>query len=166
MATVLDTPSDAAEQDHPRVASKDRRPAIVLGMMVVAAFVLYTVLATGVDGPRVHPDEELYGLAAASLAEGNGLTVRGEEYGLGPLLPVVLAAMIRLAGGLDMAYEWFHAANALFFALTAVPLYLLARRLLSAWWAVLAAALSIAIPSSISVAVVMTDRALSPWSAT
>jgi len=38
-----------------------------------------------------------------------------------------------------------------------VPVYLLARRVVSAWWALLAAALSIAIPSSISVATVMTE---------
>ena len=69
----------------------------------------------------------------------------------------MLAAIIRLAGSVDAAYDWFKAANALFFALTAVPVYLLARRLVSAWWAVLAAALSVAIPSSISVATVMTE---------
>ena len=52
---------------------------------------------------------------------------------------------------------WFKAANALFFALTAVPVYLLARRLVSPWWAVCAAGLSVAIPSSISVSTVMTE---------
>ena len=158
MATALDMPSDAAELEHPRAAPRtDRRPLVVLGLVVVGAFALYTLLATGVDGPRVHPDEELYAMAAASLADGDGLTVRGEEYGLGPLFAVVLAAIIRLAGGLDAAYEWFHAVNALCFALTAVPVYLLARRVVSAWWAVLAGALSVAIPSSISVGVVMTE---------
>ena len=62
-----------------------------------------------------------------------------------------------MAGSVDAAYEWFKAANALFFALTAVPVYLLARRLVSAWWGVLAAGLAVAIPSSISVATVMTE---------
>ena len=47
--------------------------------------------------------------------------------------------------------------NALFWALTAIPVYLLARRLVSSWWAVLAAGLAVAIPSSISVATVMTE---------
>jgi Dolichyl-phosphate-mannose-protein mannosyltransferase len=154
-ASTLDTGS--AGRTRPRARGKDRRPAIVLGLVVVGALAFYTLLATGVDGPRVHPDEELYTMAAASLAEGDGLTIRGDDYGLGPLLAVVLAAIIRLAGSVDAAYEWFKAANALFFALTAVPVYLLARRLVSAWWAVLAAALSVAIPSSISVATVMTE---------
>ena len=130
---------------------------MVLCLVVAGSFALYALLATGVDGPRVHPDEELYVTAASSLVGGDGLTLRGEEYGFGPLLAIVLAAILRLAGNVDVAYDWFKAANALFFALTAVPVYLLARRLVSSWWAVLAAALSVAIPSSISVATVMTE---------
>ena len=69
----------------------------------------------------------------------------------------MLAAIIRLAGSVDAAYDWFKFANALCFALTAVPVYLLARRLVSAWWAVVAAGLSVAIPSAISVGTVMTE---------
>ncbi len=126
-------------------------------MVVVGAFVLYSLLATGVGGPRVHPDEEIYATAAASLADGMGLTIRGANYGFGPLLPFVLAVIIRAAGSVDAAYAWFKAANALYFALTAVPVYLLARRLVSAWWSVLAAALAVAIPSSISIGTVMTE---------
>jgi hypothetical protein len=130
---------------------------IVLGLVVVAALGVYVLLSTGVDGPRVHPDEEIYAAAASSLVEGEGLTMRGADYGFGPVLPLVLAAIIRLAGDVDTAYAWFKAANALFFALTAVPVFLLARRLVSDWWAVLAAALSVAIPSSVSIGTVMTE---------
>ena len=36
--------------------------------------------------------------------------------------------------------------NALFFALSAIPVYLLARRLVSPWWSVLAAGLSLGDP--------------------
>jgi hypothetical protein len=161
VATDLETASTldaaSAERTPPPASSRDLRPAIVLGLVVVAAFGVYTLLSTGVDGPRVHPDEEIYAAAASSLVEGEGLTMRGADYGFGPLLPLVLAAIIRLAGGVDAAYEWFKAANALFFALTAVPVFLLARRLVSDWWAVLAAALSVAIPSSISIGTVMTE---------
>lgn len=157
MATVVDTPSDSAEREHPRATSTDRRPLVVLGLVVVGAIVLYSLLSLGVDGPRVHPDEERYLHGASSLVEGEGLGIRGKEYGFGPVLALVLSAIIRVAGSVDAAYDWFKAANAVFFALTAVPVYLLARRLVSAWWAVVAAALSVAIPSSVSVATVMTE---------
>ena len=42
---------------------------------------------------------------------------------------------------LEAAYPW-KVVNALFWALTAIPIYLLARRLVSQWWAVLAAGLT------------------------
>ena len=158
MATALDLPSDAAELEHPRVEPRtDRRPLVVLGLVVVGAIAVYALLSLGVDGPRVHPDEERYLHGASSLVEGEGLGIRGGEYGFGPVLALVLAAIIRVAGSVDAGYDWFKAANALFFALTAVPVYLLARRLVPAWWAVVAAALSVAIPSSVSVATVMTE---------
>jgi hypothetical protein len=161
VATDLDVATDlgaaSAEQERPRPTGTGSRPVVVLGLVVAGVFALYAVLALAVDAPRVHPDEERYLIAASSLVEGEGLSLRGEDYGFGPLLALVLAAILRLAGSVDAAYDWFKAANALFFALTAVPVYLLGRRLVSAWWAVLAAALSVAIPSSISVATVMTE---------
>ena len=138
---------------------------VVLGAIVVGAFLLYALLATGVDGPRVHPDEELYTMGASSLAGGQGLTLRGQHFGFGPLFPALLAAIIRLTGSVDAAYEWFKVANAFCFALTAVPVYLLARRLASAWWAVLAAGLSVAIPSAISIGTVMTESVSYPATA-
>ena len=49
--------------------------------------------------------------------------------------------------------------NATLFALAAVPVYLLARRLLSPWWSVGVAALSVAIPSSIYTSLVLTESA-------
>ena len=161
MATDLETAEalGTAATDHvaPQDSGRDRRPVVALGLVAAGAFVLYTLLALGAGGPRVHPDEERYLIAASSLVEGESLSLRGQDYGFGPLLPLVLAAILRLAGSVDAAYDWFKAANALFFALTAVPVYRLARRLVSQWWAVLAAALAVAIPSSISVATVMTE---------
>jgi hypothetical protein len=154
-ATSFDTAP--AERDTQRAAAERHLPAIALGLIVVGTFLLYTLLTTGVDGPRVHPDEELYTMGASSLAAGEGLTLRGQHFGFGPLFPMMLAAIIRLAGSVDAAYDWFKAANAFCFALTAVPVYLLARRVTSAWWAVVAAGLSIAIPSSISTGTIMTE---------
>src|SRR4029079_3700242 len=169
VATRLETASSfetaTAARDTGRAADKGNGPLLVLGAIVVGAFLLYVLLATGVDGPRVHPDEELYTMGASSLAGGQGLTLRGQHFGFGPLFPALLAAIIRLTGSVDAAYEWFKFANAFCFALTAVPVYLLARRLASAWWAVLAAGLSVAIPSAISIGTVMTESVSYPATA-
>jgi hypothetical protein len=137
--------------------TRNRGPALALAGIVLGAFVLYALLSTLVSVPRVHPDEVRYMIGASSLVEGDGLHLRGEEYGFGPLHAAVLALVLWLSSGLEAAYPWFKVVNALFWALTAIPVYLLARRLVSSWWGVLAAGLSVAIPSSISVATVMTE---------
>lgn len=128
-----------------------------LAAIVVGAFLVYGLLSTLVSVPRVHPDEVRYMIGASSLVEGDGLGLRGDEYGFGPLHAAVLALVLWLSPDLEGAYPWFKLVNALFWALTAIPVYLLARRLLSEWWSVLAAGLAIAIPSSISVGTVMTE---------
>ena len=159
LVAVGDPPPIDVEPARPEpVRSRgDARPLAALTGIVLAAFVVYTWLASLVDVPRVHPDEVRYVIAASSLVEGEGLSLRGEDYGFGPLYALLLAAILSLTSGVDAAYDLFKAANALVFALTAVPVYLLARRLVSPWWAVGAAGLAIAIPSSISVATVMTE---------
>jgi hypothetical protein len=137
--------------------TRNRGPLLALAAVVLGSFLLYAYLSTLVSVPRVHPDEVRYLIGASSLVEGDGLKLRGDEYGFGPLHASVLALVLWLSSGLETAYPWFKVVNALFWALTAIPLYVLARRLVSSWWAVLAAGLAIAIPSSISVATVMTE---------
>ena len=85
---------------------------VVLGAIIVGTFLVYALLASDIGGPRVHPDEERYVIAASSLVEGDGLTLRGADYGFGPLLALMLAAILRLAGSVDSAYDWFKAADA------------------------------------------------------
>jgi len=159
LVAVGDAPPVDAEpaRTAPVATRRGVGPLVALAGIVLAAFALYTLLAALVDVPRVHPDEVRYLIAASSLVEGEGLTLRGDEYGFGPLYALLLAAILSLTSGVDAAYELFKAANALLFALTAVPVYLLARRVVSPWWAVCAAGLAVAIPSSISVATVMTE---------
>ena len=97
VATDLDTASP--EREHPRATGKDYRPALVLGLVVVGTFVLYTVLALAVGVPRVHPDEVRYIIGASSVVEGEGLRIRGDEYGFGPLHAAVLTLVLWLSPG-------------------------------------------------------------------
>lgn len=134
-----------------------RRPFLVLVAIVLGFAIAYAGAAQLVSTPRVHPDEHIYAGAAASLAEGDGLTLRHQPYQLGPVYPSILAPILAVAGSRVAAYPFYKVANALLFALAAIPLYLVARRLLRPWWAVGVAAFSIAIPSSLYVALVMTE---------
>lgn len=136
-----------------------RWPALALGAVVLAAALAYGAAAQLVPMPVLNPDELRYTLAARALADGEWLSLRGHEYGYGPLYPTVLAPIVALAGNIETAYPWFKAANALLFALAAVPVYFIARRLLSQWWSVGVAAMSVAIPSSIYTSLVLTESA-------
>ena len=139
--------------------ASDRRPILVLAALVVGIALVYAGSAQFVSTPRVHPDEHIYGGGAASLGEGEGLKLRGEPYELGPVYPALLAPILAVAGDRETAYPLYKALNALLFALAAIPIYLVARRLLQPWWSVGVAAFSIAIPSSMYVALVMTESA-------
>ena len=97
-----------------------------------------------------------------SLADGDGLGLRGEEYGFGPAYPAVLAAILTVVPDRDTAYPIFKIVNAFLFALAAIPLYLVARRLLPPSWSIGVAVLSLAIPTSVSVSLVMTESAAYP----
>jgi len=118
-----------------------------------------------VAAPRVFSDELLYFDAAGSLSEGDGLSVQGEPYRYSPLYPTLLAPILLASPDREVAYELVKALNALLFALVAVPVFLLARRILAPWPSVAVSALAVAIPSSVYVSVV-TSEALAYLTAT
>jgi hypothetical protein len=132
-------------------------PAASLAGIVVVGAVVYGAAAQLVAMPLVNPDELRYTLAARALADGEWLNLREHAYGYGPVYPLVLAPIIALSGSVDAAYPFFKLANALLFVLAAVPVYFLARRLLSGWWSVAVAGASVAIPSSLYASLVLTE---------
>ena len=144
------TPPPATRRGH-------LSPVAALAAAVLACFALTAAVASFVETPRIFYDELIYMEAAASLADGEGLEVRDEPYEYGALYPTVLAPLLATAGDRESAYALVKLLNALLFALTAVPVYLLARRLLEPWPSVAVAALSIAVPATVYVTVVMTE---------
>ena len=139
--------------------SSARGPALALSAVVVLAAVAYGAAAQLVPMPLLNPDELRYTLAARALADGDWLDLRGQGYGYGPLYPIVLAPIVALSGSVENAYPFFKLANAVLFSLAAVPIFFVARRLLSRWWSVAVAATSVAIPSSIYTSLVLTESA-------
>lgn len=133
------------------------RPPVAVAGAILAAFVAYSLLASWISSPRVFVDELVYWDAAVSFSDGEGLTVRGEPFRFAPLFPLFLAPILAVATDLELAYGLSKLLNALAFALTAVPVYLISRRLLSDWLSAGVAALSVAVPSGMYVSVVMTE---------
>ncbi len=124
---------------------------------MIGAAGLYAGLARLLKGPHVFGDELYYSDAATSLAQGHGLQVRGESYGFGPLYPALLALVRLAAPNQPSAYSGWLTVNAVAVALTAVPTYFLARRLLEPWWSVGVATLAVAVPSAFYAGAVMTE---------
>jgi hypothetical protein len=157
VAPALDRPAGRRRSAVASLARVRRAPLLALGAVMAAAAALYAGLTSLVLGPHIFGDELFYSGAANSLAEGHGLHIRGEHYGYGPVYPAVLA-LVRLTVSDQASAHWrWMIANGLFVALTAIPAYLIARRLLSPWWSVLIGALAVSVPSAFYAAAVMTD---------
>jgi hypothetical protein len=133
------------------------RAALAVGALVLVALVGYGMLSTFVAAPRVFGDEVIYLDAGDSVADGNGLRVQEQPYGRGPGYPATIAPIASVTQDRSTVYFWAKLSNALWFALSAIPIYLLARRLLPRRSSLAVTALSLLIPSSIYVGLVMTD---------
>lgn len=137
----------------------------ILGGVVVGAALVYVVAGRLIHGPSVFGDELIYMEAARSLAHDGVAMVRDEHYRFGPLYPLVLSPFVRVFG--VSGYDAVKAVNAVLFALTALPVYAFARRLVSPRWSAVVAALSVAVPSSMYTALVFTESFayVATWSA-
>ena len=109
-------------------------------------------------------DELLYAKLARHIGEtGSPLPVlHGEHVGfLGVVYPILLAPFY---GSLDAvaAFDAGHVVNAILFASTAIPVFLLARRIVQTPRALAVALLALAIPWAVSTATLMSESAAYP----
>jgi Dolichyl-phosphate-mannose-protein mannosyltransferase len=139
-----------------------RAQAAVVAVVVCLTAAIWSLLALRLDVPTVFGDELVYWDASRSLAAGDGLAVRGGTYDFGPLYPALLAPVHLLADGDLEAYRWARVLGALLFSLAAVPVFLLARRLVAPGVALVCAALAVTIPSALYTGFVMTEAAAYP----
>lgn len=132
---------------------------LTLSGVVLAAAAVWGTLGHQIEVPTVFGDELIHWDASRSLAAGDGLRVRDGGYGFGPIYPALLVPVHLLTADDLRAYQWARLWNALLFALAAVPVYFLARRLLEPGWSLACAAFAVAIPSALYTGFVMTEGA-------
>ncbi len=136
--------------------------AWLVGIVGVSTVVRY-VLGRGTPAPWIMVDELIYSELAKSLAESGRFLVRGEAtaaYGI--VYPTLIAPAWALFESVPQAYAAAKAINALVMSLAAVPAYFLARRVLAEPLALAAAALTVAVPSMVYTATLMTENAFYP----
>ena len=134
----------------------------------VAALVLFSwcvrfVFARHMAGPWIMIDEIVYSELAKSFAATGHFAVReAPTSGYGYVYPVLISPAYALFKSIPTVYTGIKVINALLMSLTAVPAYLLARRVVSQWGALAVAVLTVAVPSTFYAGVVMTENAFYP----
>jgi hypothetical protein len=130
------------------VPSRPRIDRSLLGLvvLVVASTAVRFVLSRGVDAPWIAPDEQLYGLLGRSLVAGDGLTVLGERIPYYSLVYPLLVGLPFAWTGVEEGVRTVQFLQALAMSLTAVPVFLWARPIAGARWALAAAGLTVLIP--------------------
>ena len=137
------------------------RPGLVA--VVAGGAVFNGLLAIPIKSPRIFGDELIYWQLSRSLAWAGEFTVRGEpapRYGV--VYPALLAVAQRLGGEQTTAYAIAQGLNAVLFSLTAIPVYLIASRVLRRRYALLAGLLAVVLPSCIYTSTIMTENAFYP----
>jgi Dolichyl-phosphate-mannose-protein mannosyltransferase len=137
--------------------------AWLIALVAVSAGVRL-VLARGMVAPWIMVDELIYSELAKSLASSGHLLVRGHETGtsFGLVYPLLISPAWKAFSAVPQAYATAKVLNCYLMSLAAVPAYLIARRLVGQWLALLAAALSVAIPSMVYTGTLMTENAFYP----
>ena len=136
--------------------------AWVATLVVVSAAIRY-VLGRQAVAPWIMVDELIYSELAKSFAAHGHFYVRGQStaaYGI--VYPLLISPAWAMFKAIPDAYAAAKAINAIIMSLAAVPAYVLARRMLSAPLAFAAAALTVAVPSMVYTATLMTENAFYP----
>jgi hypothetical protein len=128
---------------------------------VIAAAVFRTVLDSGFEAPVVLCDEFIYANLAKNLAQHGRYLLRGAPEHQSYLYPLLLAPAW-FAHSMSTTYALAKGITASAMALTPIPVYLWARRLVTPVHALLAAALTLLLPALFYSGVLMTEGAFLP----
>jgi Dolichyl-phosphate-mannose-protein mannosyltransferase len=110
------------------------------------------------------PDEAVYASLGQSLYRSFELTIFGGGTALFSFVYPLLNGLPLAYGDLERGYTILKAIQAVVMSLAAVPVYLWGRRLMAPGWALVAAALTLAIPGLLYSGLIMTEVAFLPVS--
>ena len=135
-----------------------------LGGLILVSAGVRLALARPHPAPWIFGDEMAYANLAESIGRNGSFAIRESPglHGYGPGYPLLIAPAYAVFDDLAHAYAAVKAINAVLMSLAAIPVYLIARRMVSAGPALLASALALAIPSLVYTGTVMTENAFYP----
>jgi glycosyltransferase involved in cell wall biosynthesis len=136
--------------------------AWLAGLVVFSAVFRYG-LSRRVVAPWIMVDELIYSELAKSFAATGNFLIRDVHHGsYGAVYPTLIAPAWRAFGSVPDAYAAAKTIGSVLMSLTAIPVYFLARRLLSPLWSLLAAVLALAVPSMMYTGTLMTETVFYP----
>jgi hypothetical protein len=137
---------------------------VVLAGLVIASAVVRFWVGTRIAGLWIMPDEAVYASLGQSLYRSLELSIFGGGTALFSFVYPALNGLPLAYGDLERGYTILKAIQAVVMSLTAVPVYLWGRRLMAPGWALVAAALTLAIPGLLYSGLIMTEVAFLPVS--
>jgi hypothetical protein len=129
--------------------------------LVLGAAVAWILASRRIEAPWIMGDELTYSEYAKSFADSGDFTFRDGHGAYVSIYPALIAAAW-LADSIETAYSAAKAINVLLMTLTAIPLFLWARRLVSPAYALIAVLLTLVMPSFVYTGVLMTESAFLP----
>ena len=148
-----------------RARTRDLPVAIWLSLIVAVSTAIRAVLAQVISVPAIFPDELVYWELSRGIGESGRLAMRDEAVSAltyGPLYPLAISPAHVVTGSLVDAYAVVKAINALLISLAAVPAFFLARRVVTARTALVAAAAALLVPSAVYSTRVMAESLAYP----
>jgi hypothetical protein len=134
-----------------------RHPILVLAGLVAASAALRVWAGRAVTTPWISPDEPAYALLGRSLYDTGRLRILTGPTGfLSATAPALFGLPLSL-GDLELGYSVAKVVDALVMSLAAVPVFLWGRTLVSRGWALVAAALTLALPGLAYSGLLMTE---------
>ena len=134
-----------------------------LAAIVGCSAIVRILLTRQLVAPWIMVDELVYSELAKSFAATGHFEIRGvPTSGYGFVYPILIAPAWRLFGSVPHAYAVAKGINAVVISLTAIPAYLLARKLVGSGFALVAAVLSVLVPSLLYAGTLMTENAFYP----
>ncbi len=134
-----------------------------LAAIVIGSTALRAILGTDLVAPFIMVDEVIWSEVARGIADAGEPLLRDEpDPGYSLVYPLLISPIYALTDGLVDAYAGVKTLNAFLMSLAAIPVFFLARRLVRDGLALLAALMTVAIPSLAYTGTVMTENAFYP----
>ena len=145
-----------------RVLRRLLSPWTILVALICASVIARAISGLRIGGLWIAPDEMIWaGLGRRLWEHGDLRLFGGAQQVYGVVYPALVGGPLSLAG-LERGYDALKVVQPIVMSLTAVPVFLWARRLATPGWALLAAALTLAVPGLLYSGLVMSEVAFYP----